>query len=43
MLAATKRPGLARDDASAARVRDLAAFYGIKTQALARQLSFALE
>jgi SAM-dependent methyltransferase len=42
MIAATKRPGLARDDASAAKVRDLAAFYGIQTQALARQLGFEL-
>ncbi|WP_069963758.1 class I SAM-dependent methyltransferase [Lacunisphaera limnophila] len=40
MIAATKRPGLARDEATAAKVRDLAAFYGIKTQALARHLSF---
>jgi len=40
MIAATKRPGLARDDAAAAKVRELAAFYGIKTQALARQLGF---
>jgi len=42
MLAATKRPGLARDDASASRVRELAAFYSIKSQALARQLQFNL-
>ncbi|MFZ5494899.1 MAG: class I SAM-dependent methyltransferase [Verrucomicrobiota bacterium] len=41
MIAATKRPGLARDDATAARIRDLAAFYGITTQALARQLGFS--
>jgi SAM-dependent methyltransferase len=40
MIAATKRPGLARDDASAAKIRDLAAFYGIKDQALARHLGF---
>ena len=42
MIAATKRPGLARDDATAAQIRDLAAFYGITTQALARQLGFNL-
>ncbi len=40
MIAATKRPGLARDDTAAAKIRDLAAFYGITTQALARQLGF---
>lgn len=40
MIAATKHPGLARDDATAAKIRDLASFYGIKSQALARQLSF---
>jgi len=42
MIAATRRPGLARDDATATKVRELAAFYGIKTQALARQLGFSL-
>ena len=41
MIAATKRPGLARDDATAAKIRDLAAFYGITTQSLARQLGFS--
>src|SRR5205085_10008661 len=40
MLAATKRSGLARDEAAAAKVRDLAAFYGVKSQALARQIQF---
>ena len=42
MIAATKRPGLARDEAAAAKVRELAAFYGIKSQALARQLGLEL-
>jgi len=42
MIAATRRPGIARDEAAAAKVRELAAFYGIKTQALARQLGFPL-
>ena len=42
MITGTKRPGLARDEASADRVRALAAFYGIKSQALARQLGFSL-
>jgi hypothetical protein len=42
MIAATKRPGLARDDASAAKIRDLAAFYGVTSQSLARQLAFSL-
>jgi hypothetical protein len=42
MIAATRRPGIARDEASAAKVRELAAFYGIKTQSLARQLGFEL-
>lgn len=42
MIAATKRPGLARDDASAAKIRDLAAFYGITSQTLARHLGFSL-
>ena len=41
MIAATKRPGLARDDTTAARVRALAAFYGITTQSLARQVGFS--
>jgi hypothetical protein len=40
MITATKRAGPGRDQASAAKVRELAAFYGIKTQALARQLGF---
>lgn len=40
MIAATKRPGLARDEAAAIKVRDLAAFYGITRQALARHLGF---
>jgi len=42
MIAATRRPGLARDEADAAKVRELADFYGIKAQALARQLGFEL-
>lgn len=42
MIAATRRPGLGRDDATAARIRELAAFYSIKSQSLARQLGFAL-
>jgi hypothetical protein len=42
MIAATKHPGLARDDASAAKIRGLAAFYGITSQALARQLGFPI-
>ncbi|HEY8994945.1 MAG TPA: SAM-dependent methyltransferase [Lacunisphaera sp.] len=42
MIAATKRAGLARDDAAAAKIRDLAAFYGIKSQSLARQLGFQI-
>jgi len=32
------RPG--QDEAAAARLRDFAHFYGIRTQALARQLGF---
>jgi SAM-dependent methyltransferase len=42
MIAATKRRGLTRGDAEAAKVRELAAFYGVTHQSLARQLSFAL-
>ncbi len=42
MIAATKRPGLARGDAAADKIREFASFYGVKTQALAKQLSFAL-
>lgn len=42
MIAATKRPGEARTEAAALKVRELAAFYGIKTQALARQFYFDL-
>ena len=42
MIAATKRTGSARTDEAALKVRELAAFYGVKTQALARQLYFAL-
>jgi SAM-dependent methyltransferase len=42
MIAATKHPGLARDDTTAGKIRELAAFYGIKHQALARQLGFVL-
>lgn len=40
MIAGTKRRGQSRTDESAAKVRELAAFYGIKTQALARHLGF---
>jgi SAM-dependent methyltransferase len=42
MIAATKRPGAARTEAAASRVRELAAFYGIKSQALARHFYFDL-
>jgi hypothetical protein len=40
MIAATRADGPARTADAAARVRDLAAFYGIGHQALARQLGF---
>ncbi|MDI1249978.1 MAG: methyltransferase, partial [Lacunisphaera sp.] len=43
MIAATKRADPARTEAAALKVRELAAFYGVKTQALARQLYFALD
>jgi SAM-dependent methyltransferase len=42
MIAATKRPGPARLPEAAARVHELAAFYGIQSQALARHLGLAL-
>jgi SAM-dependent methyltransferase len=42
MIAATRRPGLGRDDNTAAKIRELATFYGITSQALARQLGFSL-
>ena len=42
MIAATKRQRPGRTDESAQQVRDLAAFYGVKTHALARQLYFDL-
>ncbi len=42
MIAATKRDGEARTEAAALKVRELAAFYGVKTQSLARQLYFDL-
>jgi SAM-dependent methyltransferase len=42
MIAATKRTGVARTEAAAKKIRDFAAFYGIKSQALARHLGFAL-
>jgi SAM-dependent methyltransferase len=42
MIAATRRPGLARDDTTAAKIRELAGFYGIASQSLARQLGFPL-
>ncbi len=41
MIAATKRPGLTHDEPLAVKIRDLAAFYGITSQALARQLGFS--
>jgi hypothetical protein len=42
MIAATKRRGPTGTDEAAQRVRELAAFYGIRTHALARHLNFAL-
>jgi hypothetical protein len=42
MIAATRRPGPARTEEAAKKVRELAAFYGVKSQALARQLYFDL-
>ncbi|MEI6106854.1 MAG: SAM-dependent methyltransferase [Opitutae bacterium] len=42
MIAATKHQRPARTEEAAQRVRDFAAFYGVKTQALARQLYFDL-
>jgi SAM-dependent methyltransferase len=42
MIAATRRPGPARTEAAAARIREFAAFYGITTQALARHFGFRL-
>lgn len=43
MIAATKRRGpTVRTEEAAMKVRELAAFYGIKTQALARHLGFML-
>lgn len=42
MIAAIKRSGPARTDEAAASVRQLAAFYGIKAQALARHFYFDL-
>jgi predicted Rossmann-fold nucleotide-binding protein len=42
MIAATKHNQAARSDEAARQVRELAAFYGIKSQALARQLGFLL-
>jgi SAM-dependent methyltransferase len=42
MIAATKRAGMGRSDADAAKVRELAAFYGITRQSLAGQLQFSL-
>ncbi len=43
MIAATKHHRPARTAEAAAKVRELAAFYGIKTQALARQFYFDLQ
>lgn len=42
MIAATKHNRPARTAETSAKVRELAAFYGIKAQALARQFNFAL-
>ena len=42
MIAATKRTGVARSAEAAKKIREFAAFYGIKSQALARQLYFDL-
>lgn len=42
MIAATKREGSARTEEAARKVRELAAFYGVKTQALARHFYFDL-
>jgi SAM-dependent methyltransferase len=42
MIAAVKRRGPARGEAAAAKVRELAAFYGVRSQHLARQLGFTL-
>jgi SAM-dependent methyltransferase len=42
MIAGTRRTGPARTEAAAQAVRELAAFYGIRSQALARQLYFDL-
>jgi hypothetical protein len=42
MIAATKRSGATRTEEAAAKVRALAAFYGIKSQALARHFYFDL-
>ncbi|MFM1767937.1 MAG: hypothetical protein RJA22_466 [Verrucomicrobiota bacterium] len=42
MIAAVKRPGPARGEAEARRVQELAAFYGVRTQHLARQLGVPL-
>jgi hypothetical protein len=42
MIAATKKQGMARGDVAAAKVRELAAFYGVTHQSLASQLQFSL-
>lgn len=42
MIAATRRPGPARTEQAAARIREFAGFYGVKTQALARHFGFML-
>ena len=42
MIAAVKRKGPARTDEAARAIRDFAAFYGVTTHALARQLGFGL-
>ena len=42
MIAATKRRGHARTEEAAVKAREFAAFYGIKSQSLARQFGFVL-
>ena len=42
MIAATKRRGQTRTEEAAVNVREFAAFYGIKSQSLARQFGFLL-
>jgi hypothetical protein len=42
MIAAVRRPPAPDREAAASRVRDFAAFYGIRTQRLASRLGFPL-